>query len=244
MPQSGSEDMNKLLTASLLALSVALTAPAKAATDLPLSPEIAAQLTAANDAAAVAEIIRNAPARLAATIMAQANAQGIASPSQVLAQLITLTTPISAVSGLVAAAAEAAPSQADVAAGQAYTSAGRNNPALATAIATNAVDGVEAAGLPSEQVNAEAVEIAAALRDRAPANQAQAIADAVADATDSGADTGQDIASAANEISEIEVADTNPGGNTLPSQRQQGVPSFVDLPSAAQNNPGTGNSAN
>lgn len=228
--------MSKVIFAAALAVGMGMSVPTYAATNLELPADVNQLLISASAPEDVALILEVADPRFAATIFAEANALGIASPPQILSESIDQTTSLDIVRDLVCAAAEAVPGLADVSAGAAYTAAGRDDQAVADAIATCAVDGIEAAGYTEEQVAAEAVEIAAALRDRVPEGQRQAVADAIAAATNSTNDTGLSIATAADLISEIEVADITPTGS-LPPQNFLGTPSFVDLPSAAQNNP-------
>lgn len=228
--------MKILLASSALVVALSVTTPSNSATTLTLPADVVAGLTAASSPTDVASVIRTSAANLIATIFSQSNALGVASPPQVLPELIDLTTPLGTIRDLVCAAAEAVPGQADISSAAAYTAAGRNDPGLADAIATCAVDGIEAAGLTEDEVRVEAVEIAAALRDLVPADQQDLAAGSVANATNSGTDDGETIASLANALSQTAVGDIGPNPAAAP-QTFFNAPIFVDLPSAAQNNP-------
>lgn len=242
--------MNKLLTASLLAMGVALSAPAHAATNLTLPAAVNADLTAATSAQDVADIINSLSAdqaNLIPTILATAAGNGV-SASAVLTNLISPSTPQSRIVALVEAASEAVPDQADRVASAAYTAkvgSGSADTDLASAITTAAVDGVEVAGRTTSQVASEAAEVVSALQDLLPGTAGDSdIANAAADATNDTSDSGSTIQTAANDTGDgTETADSGDTGGVLDTgDTSGGQQGGGNTPSAAQNNPGDGNS--
>ncbi len=111
--------MLRLVSVSIFALSVALGAPAISATDATLPGPVSTSLGNATSAADIAALVL-ANSDLAATIMAEAAALGIASPAQVLSEAISPSSSSEMISTLVCAAAEAAPGQADLSAAAAF----------------------------------------------------------------------------------------------------------------------------
>lgn len=101
--------MNKLAGAAIIALATAFgsnSAMAQAAT-CELPEQLSAALAEAGGAADVAAIVGNSSDDLIPCVLEQADALGIASPSAVVALLITPTTPPARIEQLVAFAAEA-----------------------------------------------------------------------------------------------------------------------------------------
>lgn len=158
--------MRKILSASVLAMTVALGAPALAQTNQNLPAGVATALQAAQSPADVAALVAANP-ELAATIMFIAANAGVASPSQVVEVLGPTLSPSDLIA-LVQDASEATPSQADSVAAAAFSATGPNA-ALSSSIGDAALNGVLAAGTltPGEVANEEA-EIAAALAELLP----------------------------------------------------------------------------
>ena len=222
--------MRRLVSISIVALAVALGAPAFSATDATLRGPVSTSLGNATSAADIATLVLANP-DLAGTIMAQAAALGIASPVQVLNEAISPSSSAETILALVGAAAEATPGQADLLAATAFSAAGGGDD-LAASIATAAIDGVEASGASAEMVASAAAAIVATLQELAGAGVEQAIAQAAAVATDTPGDSAASLQAAANALSTggIETAgiDTSDTGETT---------SFTELPSESQNNP-------
>ncbi len=222
--------MLRFVSVLIFALSVALGAPAFSATDSTLPGPVSTSLAGATSAADIAALVLAYP-DLAATIMAQAAALGIASPAQVLSEAILPSSSSDMISALVFAACEAAPLQCDLAAAAAYSAAGGAawGAGLAPIIATAAVNGVEASGASSEAVASEAAEIVAALQALAGPGSKHAIAQAAADATDTPDDSASSLQAAADAL--------NFRTGALPNLHAKGQPPFVELPTEAQTNP-------
>ena len=151
--------MKKTLSVSMFALVAGLTVSAHGATNLPLPAAVAGGLQAASSAADVCALVRANPP-LAATIMSEAAALGVASPAGVMSVCSDGLT-IPELSALVSAGAEAAPAEADATAAAAFAASG----APAQVIQNAAEAGLRAAqpALSDEAFEAEALEIAAAL---------------------------------------------------------------------------------
>ena len=151
--------MKRTLSVSMFAFALAIGAPAMSATNLPLPAPVAAGLQAATSATDICTLVRANPP-LAATIMSEAAALGVASPAGVMS-VCTDGLTIPQLSALVTAGAEAAPAEADATAAAAFTASG----APAQVIQNAAEAGLRAAqpALSDEAFEAEATEIAAAL---------------------------------------------------------------------------------
>ena len=152
--------MKKMLSVSMFALTLAFGAPVMGATNAPLPAAVAAGLQAATTPADVAALVAANP-QLAATIMFEAAALGVASPSQVITAAAPLVNQGQLLQ-LVSAAAEAAPAEADVTAAAALAAG-----APAGGIQAAAENGLRTAqpALSDAAFEAEAIEIAAALAD-------------------------------------------------------------------------------
>ena len=183
--------MRRLVSISIVALAVALGAPAFSATDATLPGPVSTSLGNATSAADIAALVLANP-DLAGTIMAQAAALGIASPVQVLNEAISPSSSAETILALVGAAAEATPGQADLLAATAFSAAGGGDD-LAASIATAAIDGVEASGASAEVVASAAAAIVATLQELAGAGVEQAIAQAAAVATDTPGDSAASL---------------------------------------------------
>ena len=116
--------MLRLFSASAIALSVVLGAPAFSATNATMPGPVSTSLGNATSAADVAALVLATPPELAATIMAQAAVLGIASPSLVLNEAITPPSSADMISTLVCAAVEAKPVEADLSSSTAFSAAG------------------------------------------------------------------------------------------------------------------------
>lgn len=222
--------MPRLISVLIVALAVAFGAPALSVTNATLPGPVSTSLAGATSAADIAALVLAYP-DLAATIMAQAAALGIASPAQVLSEAILPSSSSDTISTLVFAACEAAPLQCDLAAAAAYTAAGGASwgDDLALIVVTAAINGVEASGASSEAVASEAAEIVEALQALAGARFRHAIAQAAADATDTTDDSASSLQAAADAL--------NFRTGALPNLHAKGQPPFVELPSEAQTNP-------
>ena len=116
--------MPRLISASIIALTVALGAPAFSATNATLPGPVSTSLGNATSAADIAELVLANPPELAATIMSQAAVLGIASPAQVLNEAISPPSSTDTISALVCAAVEAKPVDAELSAETAFSAAG------------------------------------------------------------------------------------------------------------------------
>jgi hypothetical protein len=142
--------MPRIVSVSIVALAIALGAPAFSATNATLPSSVSASLGSAQSAADVAALVLANP-DFAPTILAQAAALGVASPPQVLKEAISPSSSSAAVVDLVCAAAEAAPGQADHSAAAAFSAAGgASRDRLADRIAAAAIDCVERSSSSSE----------------------------------------------------------------------------------------------
>lgn len=218
--------MSRLVSVSVVALAIALGAPALSATNATLPGPVSTSLAGATSAADVAALVLANP-DLAATIKAQAAALGIASPAQVLNEAISPSSSLEMILALVGAAAEAAPGQADLLAATAFSAAGGGDD-LAASIAKAVIDGVEASGASPEVVASAAAEIVATLQKLAGAGAAAAIAQAAADATNTPDDSAASLQEAAEAASTDKTETTEVGDEST---------SFVEPPSESQNNP-------
>ncbi len=219
--------MKKMLSVSVVALALSIGAPAMSATNQPLPADVVAGLQAATSPSDVAALVAANPG-LAATIMFEAAALGVASPSQVVSVLAGGLNS-GDLAALVFAAAEAAPSEADATAAAAAAAGGPRS-----VIGSAAVDGVEAAvpALSQPEVDAEAAEIMAALATGDAAQDAT-IAASIAGATNNPNDTGDTVLAAAG--GDIETADITPTGQLRGNPGR--LPSFINLPSESQASP-------
>ena len=116
--------MSRFFCVSIVALFVALGAPAFSATDATLPGPVSISLGNATSAADIAALVLANPPELAATIMAQASILGIASPAQVLNEAISPPSSAETISTLVCAAVEAKPVEADLSSATAFSAAG------------------------------------------------------------------------------------------------------------------------
>ena len=201
-----------------------------AATDQPLPAPVLDRLVVASTAGDIAEIILEFP-EFAPTVLFETALLGVASPSQVIAEV-----PVAADQGLrislLQAAAEAVPAEADILVTVAYQNWGEAPAVLANA----AIVGAEAGGLPRELLINEALEIAAALTGLAPESATtvqQALAEGTSDPTDSAEFYASAQAAAPLETADIPEQDGFPTASAIiaPLLSPQGAPSET------QNNP-------
>ena len=141
--------MLRFVTVSVVALVVALSAPAFSATNATLPGPVSTSLGNATSAADIAALVLANPTDLAATIMAQAAALGIASPAQVLNEAISPSSSAETISVLVCAAAEAKPVESQSSGDAAYAAAGGESwgPDLPKIIEAAVDCGIETAGI-------------------------------------------------------------------------------------------------
>jgi hypothetical protein len=137
--------MLRLFSASAIALSVVLGAPAFSATNATLPGPVSTSLGNATSAADVAALVLTNPPALAATIMSQAAVLGIASPVQVLNEAISPTSSTEAISTLVCSAVEANPVEAELSSDTAFSAAGGTSwgPELPKILEAAVVCGIE-----------------------------------------------------------------------------------------------------
>ncbi len=141
--------MLRLVSISIVALSVALGAPAFSATNATLPGPVSTSLADATSAADIAALVLANPPELAATIMAQAAVLGIASPAQVLNAAIAPSSSPDTISALVCAAVEAKPVEDQLSSDTAYDAAGGEawGPDLPQILEAAVDCGIEAAGI-------------------------------------------------------------------------------------------------
>lgn len=164
----------------MLATSIGVSSYGFAATDVNLPADVSTPLVSATSPKDVAGVVTTAPSNLLPTIFAVANDLDIASPSEVLPEVISTETEIDRVIELVCAGVEGVPAQAELTVRSGFTAAGRPNQDVAEVLAACEAD--------------------------------------------------------------LETADQG-GTGSLPPLGGLGVVSFIDLPSAAQNNPAVDDAA-
>ncbi|MEM1164597.1 MAG: hypothetical protein AAGJ28_27015 [Pseudomonadota bacterium] len=216
--------MMRSVLPALALIALLPTTPGQAATDLLLPPEVGSALQTAETATDIAGLVRRTP-RLAATLMADAAALGIASPVAVLVAIAPGTT-CPEFLHFARAAAEAAPFEADIIAERLLSATPRITECAGTAIASALINGIEDAGLDADSVRAEAAEILSGL----PYDQRGEFAAVIAAATDVETDTAESFGEPGEEA--IETADIATGAPAAPAPV-----TFVTQPGAAQNNP-------
>lgn len=213
------------------ALATVLAGPGvHAAVDATLPAGVISQLGSAQTPAQIAALVLANPGALAATIIAQANRLGVATPSEIVAA--AETTSVSEIVALVQAAVESSPAQSETIVRAGFLLLG-GNAANAPALAAAGIAGLKNAGVSGAVQAREAAEIASVLFALVPEESQQSIAQAIADATDDPTDTAQTVAEAASGIETASAILPFGDRRARPLSR---VPSFVTLPGAASPN--------
>lgn len=192
--------MFRLIATTAIAATTAITMSVTEVQADKLPASVSSQLQLATGPHQIA-LLAIAYPDLAVSIMEEAASLGLSTPAQVVGAAVSLEASPAVITQLTHAAATATPHQANTAtalAAELCVTYGEDIPyEFAPALATAAVDGVEASGALAEVIESEAAEILAALEGWC-GQPIKGLAGAIAAATNDKNDTPEDILAAMN----------------------------------------------